>query len=62
MPRPRVLEVSARTGQGLDGWIAWLEELRAPLAGAPARPHEHGHAHHHSHAHGHSHRHGKDHD
>ena len=28
MPRPRVLKVSARTGEGLDRWVAWLEEQR----------------------------------
>jgi hydrogenase nickel incorporation protein HypB len=38
MPRPRVIEVSARTGQGIEAWVAWLEEQRAPLAAAaPAR-------------------------
>jgi hydrogenase nickel incorporation protein HypB len=66
MPRPRAIEVSARTGKGLDGWIAWLEELRRPMIG-PALPlkevrmgeHRHGpgegHAHDHAHAHEHSH-------
>ena len=34
MPRPRVIEVSARSGQGIDAWVAWLEEQRAPLAAA----------------------------
>jgi hydrogenase nickel incorporation protein HypB len=28
MPRPRVLKLSARTGEGLDGWVAWLEQRR----------------------------------
>src|SRR5512141_2468217 len=28
MPRPRVIEVSARTGAGMDAWVAWLAELR----------------------------------
>ena len=28
MPKPRVLKVSARTGDGLAGWVAWLEEQR----------------------------------
>jgi hydrogenase nickel incorporation protein HypB len=41
MPAPRALELSARTGQGLDAWIAWLEEQRAPFAGAKG-----GHGHH----------------
>ena len=31
MPRPRVIEVSARTGAGIDAWIAWLGELRMRL-------------------------------
>lgn len=26
MPDPRVIELSARTGLGVDGWIAWLRE------------------------------------
>jgi hydrogenase nickel incorporation protein HypB len=28
MPDPRVLQVAARTGQGLDRWVAWLAERR----------------------------------
>jgi len=28
MPEPRVLALSATTGEGLDGWLAWLEETR----------------------------------
>ncbi len=45
MPSPRAIEISARTGQGLDAWLAWLEEQRAPLvpAGAPAPGHGHVH-------------------
>src|SRR6266536_2703705 len=30
MPRPKVIEVSARNGQGLDTWVAWVDELRRP--------------------------------
>jgi hydrogenase nickel incorporation protein HypB len=57
MPRPEHLFVSARTGQGMDAWVAWLEKKRLehgllgkvsglathvhPKAGAPA-PHAHG--------------------
>ena len=65
MPKPRVIEVSARSGAGLDAWIGWLADLRGPLAhkqalGAPGHqhaapvPHEHVHADgtRHSHAHG----------
>jgi len=59
MPRPRVIEVSARTGSGIDAWIGWVDELRASVArpGAP-RPHDHEHgsgSHSHGHEHGHAH-------
>jgi hydrogenase nickel incorporation protein HypB len=47
MPSPRVIEVSARTGEGIEAWVAWLEERRAPFAGV------HRHAHGHRHPHGH---------
>jgi hydrogenase nickel incorporation protein HypB len=47
MPSPRVIEVSARTGEGIDAWVAWLEEQRAPFAGV------HRHAQGHRHPHGH---------
>ena len=70
MPKPRVIEVSARTGAGMDQWVGWLADLRGPLQhrralGAPGHshapsPHEHVHADgtKHSHAHdGHSHDH-----
>ncbi len=59
MPRPRVVEVSARTGAGLDAWVAWLAELRAAVVPAGRRPaaHAHSHAHHHDHDHGHPHDH-----
>jgi hydrogenase nickel incorporation protein HypB len=51
MPRPMTIEVSARTGKGMDGWIAWLEERRRAVARpVPLGGHEH--------AHGHAHRHG----
>ncbi len=45
MPRPRVIAVSARTGEGIDEWISWMQGLRATrLEGAgdqaPAKPHE----------------------
>jgi hydrogenase nickel incorporation protein HypB len=74
MPGAKVLEVSARTGQGMEGWIAWLDELRAPLAqvrshgpgGAGLRfDHVHEHAHgggEHGHPHPHPHGHGHDHE
>jgi hydrogenase nickel incorporation protein HypB len=33
MPEPRILHVSALTGEGLDAWTAWLQEQRAVVAG-----------------------------
>jgi hydrogenase nickel incorporation protein HypB len=36
MPEPAILPVSARTGQGIDLWIAWLAERRAALV--PPQP------------------------
>ncbi len=33
MPEPRLLKISARTGEGIDTFLRWLEELRA--AGRP---------------------------
>jgi hydrogenase nickel incorporation protein HypB len=53
MPAPRAIELSARSGRGVDAWIAWLEEQRAPFAAVRA---EHAHAHGHGRGHGgHSH-------
>src|SRR5512142_313711 len=34
MPAPRAIALSARTGQGMAAWLAWLEEQRAPFAAA----------------------------
>ena len=42
MPVPRVLRVSARTGDGLDAWMTWLLERRAALQARP-RAQAHGH-------------------
>lgn len=33
MPEPRMIHVSAKTGQGVEDWLAWLEQLRAGEAG-----------------------------
>jgi hydrogenase nickel incorporation protein HypB len=45
MPRSEVLRVSARSGEGIPGWIAWLEGRRAAQAqAAPAHAHPHGHS------------------
>jgi hydrogenase nickel incorporation protein HypB len=41
MPTPRVIEVSARTGDGVDAWLAWLGRLNAANATAGER-HLHG--------------------
>ncbi len=60
MPEPRVLRVSARTGEGMDAWKAWLEAMRAPIAGGRP-PEARGHAHEHEHAHAHAHRHTHEH-
>ena len=58
MPRPRAIEVSARTGQGLDRWIEWLEQLRRTIR-RPAGPRSHVHDH--VSARGHDPRDGRDH-
>jgi hydrogenase nickel incorporation protein HypB len=31
MPRPRVIKLSARTGEGMDQWVAWLAQQRLDL-------------------------------
>ena len=36
MPRPRVIAVSARSGEGVAEWVAWLEGLRVPGELRPA--------------------------
>jgi hydrogenase nickel incorporation protein HypB len=40
MPRPEMLEVSARTGEGVAAWLAWLEGRR-PVASPGPRAHRH---------------------
>jgi hydrogenase nickel incorporation protein HypB len=67
MPRPALIRVSARTGDGVDRWVEWLAERKAALPRATGgRPHshepDHGHgdAHGHAHAHGHERGHGHD--
>src|SRR6266545_3124368 len=72
MPDPQVIELSARTGQGMDAWKAWLEMRREPVLAVKGRTpqahdgeHEHAHAHDHEHSHGgvaHSHAHDHQHD
>jgi hydrogenase nickel incorporation protein HypB len=48
MPEANMLEVSAKTGEGIDAWLQWLEKLRpAPVEqSAAGLPHEHHHEHH----------------
>lgn len=44
MPSPRVIEVSAVTGQGLAEWVRWLEAERSRLpapTGTASSPHAH---------------------
>jgi hydrogenase nickel incorporation protein HypB len=62
MPRPRVIEVAARTGAGMDAWVAWLAELRGAVSPAGRRPAAAGHPHEHDHGHGHAHSHDPAHD
>ena len=59
MPRPALIRLSARTGDGLDRWVEWLAERKAALprpgaAAARGHDHEHGHAPG-EHGHGHEH-------
>jgi hydrogenase nickel incorporation protein HypB len=42
MPANRVIQFSAETGQGVDQWLAWLEEQRCA---AISHVHRHAHAH-----------------
>jgi hydrogenase nickel incorporation protein HypB len=41
MPEPHLLEISAVTGEGIDGWIDWLERRRAALPPGDHRTHSH---------------------
>jgi hydrogenase nickel incorporation protein HypB len=53
MPDPRVIELSARSGVGMDAWKGWLDHLKAHVAKpAAAREHTHAHGHGPSHSHG----------
>jgi hydrogenase nickel incorporation protein HypB len=46
MPQPALLKLSAKTGEGVDAWLAWLAARRGAgrPAGGHAHPHEHTHA------------------
>ena len=41
MPEPHLLPVSARTGEGIADWIAWLEARRPARPAQAPRPHAH---------------------
>jgi hydrogenase nickel incorporation protein HypB len=54
MPDAKLLRVSAKTGEGIDAWLEWLEARRtAPRRGSKSRD-SRGH-HHHTHEHAHEH-------
>jgi hydrogenase nickel incorporation protein HypB len=49
MPEAKMFEVSAKTGEGIDTWLAWLESQRPAPVDRPAdghHHHEHSHEHH----------------
>jgi hydrogenase nickel incorporation protein HypB len=48
MPSAKMLKVSAKTGEGIDRWLRWLEELR-PAAGQHRAASDHNHSHTHLH-------------
>ena len=50
MPEANVLKVSAKSGQGIDAWLAWLEGQR-PAPGAKTAEGHHHHDHEHTHEH-----------
>jgi hydrogenase nickel incorporation protein HypB len=53
MPSPRIIRLSAITGEGVDQWLAWLESRRTDVLARTTgarHPHAHPHgAHHHPH-------------
>ncbi len=52
MPDAKMLKVSAKTGEGIEAWLQWLEDRRPAAADTPPAPHEHpGHEHSHGHSH-----------
>ncbi len=48
MPGAKMLKVSAKTGEGIDAWLHWLEERRPAAVERPPQAHAH---HEHSHEH-----------
>jgi hydrogenase nickel incorporation protein HypB len=56
MPKPRMIQVAATDGAGIEAWIEWLEARRAEIQRAPRpAPHHHEHVHEHEHEHLHAH-------
>jgi len=48
MPDAKMLHVSAKTGEGIEQWVSWLEERRPEKsAGSGAHHHHHEHSHEH---------------
>jgi hydrogenase nickel incorporation protein HypB len=45
MPQPALLRLSARTGDGVDAWLAWLEARRGACRPAAGPAHHHDHTH-----------------
>ena len=35
MSRPRIVELSARTGAGMEAWLAWMESFKRPAIASP---------------------------
>jgi hydrogenase nickel incorporation protein HypB len=54
MPGAKMLKVSAKTGEGIDAWLQWLEVRRPAAAEQPPEAPAH---HHPEHSHGHPHEH-----
>jgi len=42
-----MLKVSAKTGEGIDTWLRWLEERRPAPVERPSDGHQHEHDHEH---------------
>ncbi len=49
MPEAKMLQVSAKTGEGIDAWLSWLEARRPAAVDRPPKAHHHHHHHEHSH-------------
>ncbi len=47
MPEAKMLKVSAKTGEGIEQWVAWLNERRPTSGARPAGGHHHHHHEHH---------------